>query len=269
LGVLWLYDLPTWQMGLLIVGAFTVLSVVGLYATRRFVIMITGPRPGHNEGVDAYIAAAAVFYGLVAGLIAVAAWQQYANYDDKVTQEAGAIATLYRDVATYPEPYASSLTEELRAYTRAVIEGWPLLQHGVVPAQPAALLDTFQATLYSFDPKNDRERIIHAAAIEEFERMIELRRLRLHDKDTGLPVTMWVVVVVGGILTVFLTYFLALERFRVHLTMTIVSGILVSLLIFMIAAVDHPFRGGVSIGPDSFQLVYDQLESQGPTKQRP
>lgn len=53
----------------------------------------------------------------------------------------------------------------------------------------------------------------------------------------------------------FLTYFLALERFKVHLVMTIVSGILVSLLIFMIAAVDHPFRGGVSIGPtpsDSF-----------------
>jgi hypothetical protein len=51
--------------------------------------------------------------------------------------------------------------------------------------------------------------------------------------------------------------------------MTIVSGILVSLLIFMIAAVDHPFRGGVSIGPDAFQLTYDQLESQALTTKRP
>jgi len=264
--VLWLYDLPTWLMGLLIVVAFTILSVAGLYATRRFVITITGPRPGHNEGVDAYIAAAAVFYGIVAGLIAVAAWEQYASFDDKVTQEAGTVAMLYRDIATYREPYGSRLREELRAYTRAVIEAWPLLQHGVVPPRPAALLNTFQATFYSFDPKNERERIIHAAAIEEFERMIELRRLRLHDKDAGLPPALWAVVIIGGILTIFLTYFLALERFRVHVAMTIVSGILVSLLIFMIAAVDHPFRGGVSIGPDSFQLVYDQLESQGIAK---
>ncbi|MBV9332558.1 MAG: DUF4239 domain-containing protein [Candidatus Eremiobacteraeota bacterium] len=264
--MLWLYDLPTWLMGLMIVVTFTALSVAGLYATRRFVVTITGPRPGHNEGVDAYIAAAAVFYGIVAGLIAVAAWEQYSNYDDKVTQEAGTIAVLYRDVATYPEPYGTRLKQELRAYTRAVIDGWPLLQHGVVPPKPAALLNTFQGTFYSFDPKNERERIIHTAAIEEFERMIELRRLRLHDKDAGLPEALWAVVIIGGILTVFLTYFLALERFRVHVAMTIVSSILVSLLIFMIAAVDHPFRGGVSIGPDSFQLVYEQLESQGTVK---
>jgi hypothetical protein len=256
-------------MGLLIVAAFTTLSVAGLYATRRAVLSITGPGPGHNEGVDAYIAAAAVFYGIVAGLIAVAAWEQFASYDDKVTQEAGTIATLYRDVATYHEPYGSRLSDELRAYTRSVIEGWPLLQHGVVPPQPSALLNAFQATFYSFDPKNERERIIHAAAIEEFERMIELRRLRLHDKDAGLPEAMWAVVIIGGVLTIFLTYFLALERFGVHLTMTIVSAILVSLLIFMIAAVDHPFRGGVSIGSDSFQLVYDQLESQRLTTKGP
>lgn len=267
--MLWLYDLPTWLMGLLIVAVFTAFSVGGLYATRRWVIAITGPRPGHNEGVDAYIAAAAVFYGIVAGLIAVAAWGQYASYDDKVTDESGAVAMLYRDIATYPEPYGSRLRGELRDYTHAVIEGWPLLQHGVVPPQPAALLNAFQATLYSFDPKNERERIIHAAAIEEFERMIELRRLRLHDKDAGLPEAMWAVVIIGGILTILLTYFLALERFRVHLVMTIVSGILVSLLIFMIAAVDHPFRGGVSIGPDSFQLVYDQLEANPLSKTRP
>jgi hypothetical protein len=267
--MLWLYDLPTSLLGLLIVGAFTALAVAGLYSTRGFVQAITGPRPGHNEGVDAYIGASAVFYGIVAGLIAVAAWEQFANYDDRVTQEAGTVATLYRNVATLPEPYGPKLRQELRAYTRAVIEGWPLLQHGVVPPKPAALLNTFQATFYSFDPKTERDRIIYSSAVDEFDRMIELRRLRLHDKDAGLPAPLWAVVILGGILTVFLTYFLALERFKVHIVMTIVSGILVSLLIFMIAALDHPFRGEVSIGPDAFQLVYDQLESQRLTRTPP
>lgn len=267
--MLWLYDLPTWLMGLLIVGVFTALSVAGLYATRRFVMAITGPRPGHNEGVDAFIAAAAVFYGIVAGLIAVAAWQEFSTYDDNVTREAASIGTLYRNVATYREPYGSKLQNELRAYTKAVIDGWPLLQHGVVPPQPAALLNTFQATFYSFEPKTEREKIIHASAIDQFDRLIEWRRLRLHEKDAGLPTALWAVVIIGGMLTVFLTYFLALERFKVHLAMTLVCGILVSLLIFMIAAVDHPFRGGVSIGSDSFQLVYDQLESQHLTTDTP
>ncbi|HEY2476318.1 MAG TPA: hypothetical protein VGI19_16135 [Candidatus Cybelea sp.] len=267
--LLWLYDLPAWLMGLLIVGCFTALSVAGLYATRGFIKAISGPREGHNQGVDAYIGAAAVFYGIVSGLIAVAAWEQFASYDDKVTQEAGAIATLYRNVVTYPEPYGSTLTDELRAYTRAVIDGWPLLQRGVVPPQPGTLLNTFQATFYSFEPKAERDKIIHASAVDEFDRMLELRRLRLHDKDAGLPSSLWAVVILGVVLTVFLTYFLALERFQLHVAMTILSSILVSLLIFMIAAVDHPFRGEVSIGPDAFQLVYDQLESERFTTRRP
>ncbi len=256
-------------MGVLIIGSFTGLSVAGLYATRGLVVAISGPGPGHKEGVDAYIGAAAVFYGIVAGLIAVAAWEQFSSYDDKVTQEAGAVATLYRNVVTYPEPYGSKLTGELRAYTLAVISGWPLLQHGVVPPKPAATLNAFQTTFYSFEPKTERDRIIHASAVEELDRMIELRRARLHDKDVGLPAPLWTVVILGGILTVFLTYFLALERFKLHLVMTIVSATLVSLLIFMIAAVDHPFRGEVSIGPDAFQLVYDQLESQRLTTNHP
>lgn len=267
--MLWLYDLPTWQMGLLIVGAFTAVSVAGLYVTRNFVSSISGPRRGHNEGVDAYIGAAAVFYGIVAGLIAVAAWEQFASYDDKVTQEAGAVATLYRNVATFPRPYGPRLTEELRAYTGAVIDGWPLLQRGVIPPRSAALLNVFQATFYAFEPKTERDRIIYASAVDEFDRMLELRRLRLHDKDVGLPAPLWAVVILGGILTIFLTYFLALERFKLHLVMTIVSGVLVSLLIFMIASLDHPFRGEVSIGPDAFQLIYSQLESQTLSTNRP
>jgi hypothetical protein len=249
-------------MGLLIVGSFTIFAVAGLYATRGFVRAITGPHPGHNEGVDAYIGAAAVFYGIVAGLIGVAAWEQFASYDDTVTQEASAVATLYRNVATFPEPYGSELTKELRAYTKAVIDGWPLLQHGIIPPKPAALLNTFQATFYSFDPKTERDRIIYASSVDEFNRMVELRRLHLHEKDVGLPAPLWAVVILGGTLTVFLTYFLALERFSVQVAMTIVSGIFVSLLLFMIVAVDHPFRGELSIGPGAFQLTYDQLESQ-------
>jgi hypothetical protein len=267
--MLWLYDLPTWQMGLLIVGAFTAVSVAGLYLTRGLVQAISGPRQGHNEGVDAYIGAAAVFYGIVAGLIAVAAWEQFSSYDDKVTQEAGTVATLYRNVATFPEPYGSKLGGELRAYTRAVIDSWPLLQRGIVPPKPDALLNVFQATFYSFDPKTERDRIIYTSAVAEFDRMIELRRLRLHDKDVGLPASLWAVVILGGLLTVFLTYFLALERFKLHLVMTVVSGILVSLLIFMIASLDHPFRGEVSIGSDAFQLVYNQLQSQTLTRDHP
>lgn len=32
-------------------------------------------------------------------------------------------------------------------------------------------------------------------------------------------------------------------------------------LIFLVAAMDYPFRGEVSIGPEAFQLIYTSLMS--------
>jgi hypothetical protein len=41
--------------------------------------------------------------------------------------------------------------------------------------------------------------------------------------------------------------------------MVLLASSLIGLLIFLTAAMDNPFRGEVSIGPDAFVVVYDQL----------
>jgi len=46
---------------------------------------------------------------------------------------------------------------------------------------------------------------------------------------------------------------------HVHVLLSGVLSIFLGIVIFLIAAMDNPFRGDVSVGPDSFQLVYDSL----------
>jgi hypothetical protein len=92
--------------------------------------------------------------------------------------------------------------------------------------------------------------------------MYELRRLRLHNVEVGLPASLWFAVLLGGALTVVLSYFMAIERFVVHVVMTVFTAMMVGILIFMIVVVDHPLRGKAGIGPGAFELVYDQLESR-------
>jgi len=35
------------------------------------------------------------------------------------------------------------------------------------------------------------------------------------------------------------------------------------LMIFLLAAMDHPFRGDLSVTPHAFQMVYEQLMKPG------
>ena len=190
--LLWLYDLPSWLVAILIVGTFTALSIAGLYATRGIVRSIAGDPPGHNEGVDTYIGAAVLFYGLIAGLIAVAVWEQYTANDANTNDEASRLAALYSDVRTYREPYASKLTNELRDYTRFTIDvAWPQYRRGKIQPHAVQQLRHFEETLYSFEPSNVREQVVDASAIGEFNAMLELRRQRLHNLDAGLPTALW------------------------------------------------------------------------------
>lgn len=259
--MLWIYDLPTWLLGLLIVGGFTLLSLGGLYATRRLIRRVVGSSTGvASEGVDVFINSAVLIYGLIAGLLAVAVWEQYARVDDQVSSEANALATIYRDASAYPEPWRGKLTAEIRTYVRYLIDvAWPLQRKGIVPDSGVRFVNAIEYTLYAYEPKSEGQKILATSAVDEFNRYLEFRRARLYLINSGLPGPLWAVIMIGAVITIVLTYFLALERWSAHIIMTTFTAIIISLLIFMIAVMDHPFRGEVSVGPDAFELVYQQL----------
>jgi hypothetical protein len=49
------------------------------------------------------------------------------------------------------------------------------------------------------------------------------------------------------------------EEVQVHLLLGGAMSLFLGIVIFMIAALDNPFHGEVSVGPDPIQLVYETL----------
>jgi hypothetical protein len=50
-----------------------------------------------------------------------------------------------------------------------------------------------------------------------------------------------------------------LASLRVHALFTALIAALLALLIFITAAMDNPFRGSFGLGPDAYELTYQQL----------
>jgi hypothetical protein len=256
----WVYDIPLVWFGLCVVGAFAGLSVLGLYLTRPLVARLVGPPPGVNDVVSYYFAAVGVFYGLTIGLIAVATWQAYSDSDKAVGSEAAALAALYRDASSYPEPIATDLKALIKEYTRYVIEeAWPMQKRGEVPSGGTERISLFQNRLYTFEPTTPGQQAIHSETLRAFNRVVELRRARLQAVTAGLPATLWWVVIIGSVMTIASGFLFHLSKFRIHMILTVIMASLMGLLAFLIAAMDNPFRGEVSIGPDAFSLVYKGL----------
>jgi Protein of unknown function (DUF4239) len=258
--MLWLYDMPTWLLFLVVVGAFVLFGIGGLFATRKLVRALVGGRVTKAEGVDVFVGAVGVFYGLIAGLIAVAVWEQYATIDDRVAEEASSIGALYRQAEEFPPPARGELMTSIKALTYdTMTSGWERQRRGEIAIKVNPYLDRITSVLYRFQPANVDEAAIQQATMSEFEKLYELRRRRLHDASAGLPASLYAVVLIGGVLTIGLTYLLALERMRLHVVMTGIASAMIGLVVFMIVVMDHPFRGEVSIGPEDFEQAYSVL----------
>ncbi len=256
----WVYNLPNWLFGLLCMGAFTAFGLVGLPLTRGFVRRVHRVDHSHNDIVSYYLAAVTVFYGITLGLVAVGTWTNYSNVQDRVDHEAQTLASLYRDASCYPDPTRTVLTDDLKAYTREVIDrSWPLQRQGIMPTGTNQMMDKFQMDLIAFVPKDAREQIFHAETFRQFNVFVEARRARLESIYMNLPRALWWMVILGSLISISITFFFDLRSQSMHRWMTGAMSALLGLMIFLVATLDNPFRGKVAVGPESLERVYDTL----------
>ena len=146
----WLYSVPTWLSGTLTVVAFVAFGLAGLYLTRGWVRRLDNPEDhAYNHIVGFYMAGVTVLYAVCAGLLAIGAWATYSDVQGKVDHEATALGALYRDIGAYPEPARTILQQDLRTYTRQVIDvGWPMQRRRNRSQQRERGVERLSATLY-------------------------------------------------------------------------------------------------------------------------
>lgn len=246
---------------LLFAAVFVGFTWLGLVLIRPWVRRYAADQPDWNHLIRAISAIFVVFYGVTLAMIAVSVYQSFAAANQVVGREAAALGTLYRDVSNYPEPIRGELQAMLRDYTRYVIEeAWPAQQRGVIPEEGTARVTAFQERLLSFQPQTQAEGVLHAETIGQFGVFfVDYRRQRLQSVSTGLPAVLWFVVGVGAVLNAVLTCLFDVKRLSVHLLLAGIVSLFVAQMVFMIVALDNPFRGEVSVGPDAFQLVQRSL----------
>jgi hypothetical protein len=260
-----IFDLPLALTGPAIVGALCLFALAGLAVVRRRVL----PRLHiqHEDGhfTSTMVESVMVFYGLAVALMAVNVSQTYSDVSKLVSGEATALASLYRDVSAYPEPLRQGLQHELRDYVRYVIEeAWPLQRRGQTPGGGVERLNRFQAILVAFEPSTEGQKILHGETLRAYNQMITARRLRLDAVGTGLPAVMWAVIVVGALISLSAAFFFKVEDARLQTILVTLLAVFMGLVIFMILALDRPFRGDLGLSAEPYQLIFDQL-MKGPS----
>jgi hypothetical protein len=260
----WVYDLPNWLFGSLTVVVFVLIGIGGLYLTRDWAQRLHVVDHSHNDIVGFYLAAVTVFYGITLALLAVGTWTTYSEVQGKIDHEATSLGSLYSDISAYPEPLRGMLRDDLRRYTRQVIDvGWPLQRRGIVPNNATSILKDFQEHLMSFEPQTERQKILAVEAYAAYNELTQSRQARLNSVTEEMPGPLWVLVIAGALVCVAVTWCFHTGSFGMHFWMTVLFSALLGLMIYLIAALDNPYRGRISVSPEPLERVYQQLMSSG------
>jgi len=255
-----LFDLPLLVTGLAIVGILCLFANGGLLLVRRRMLPRLRVQVADSEFTGAMMQCVMVFYGLAVALIAVSVWQTYSDVSKIVSGEASALNALYRDVTSYPEPIRQELQKDLREYTDQVIQyAWPMQRKGKTPTAGFVHMTRFQAALNKFEPATEGQKILHAETLRAYNLLIQARRMRLDAATTALPGVMWGVIVAGAFIGLSSSFFFKVEDARLHRILVTLLAIFMGLVIFMIFALDRPFRGDLGLSSEPYQLIYDQL----------
>jgi Protein of unknown function (DUF4239) len=257
-----IHDVPAWVIGPVCVLGFVVPAIVGLWLVHRKIHqrLKLGETLVDNGVVGWFFSGTLTIYGITLGLIAVTTWESSSRVAGVASREAATIAALYRDTSGFASPLREELHGKLHEYTRFVIEkAWPAQRRGEILGDGNRLLDEFQSQLFANAPNTESLRILQGEAIKTYNELVELRRQRTDAVNEGVPRVVWAVILLGGVLTIAMSFCFQVQLFRLHLLLTTGLATMVGLLVFLIAALDRPYRGAVSVEPTAYQIVLETV----------
>ncbi len=249
---LFLYDMPNWAIGLLFTMGWAALGWGGYVLLHR--LRPLNVAEGDRNLAIALLAVVATVNSLLLAFAAIAVWQTYSDAGDAVSAEATAMGQLSRDLAIYDTEPSHQAREQLKAYARMVVDQeWPAMRRDEPDEDAWLALDQLFRAIGKMQPATPREQALMPEIWARTNELVKFRRDRLGSADDQVPGTLWIVVVLGTVLTLLPTYVLPRTRFN-----EVAIGMLsfsMGLMFFFIAAMDRPFAGQEGIGPQPFESM--------------
>lgn len=212
-------------------------------------------RRNANEMIGLTLTAFCTLYGILLGLLAVEAYQDFSAVGDVVSKEALAIAALHQDFEGFPQPTRSELQERLRDYAREAIDAaHPPPDIPQDPHSSSRALTALFQQIMNFQPKLRSHEMVQTETFTRLNALVEHRRYLIAAGQEGIPSALWWVVCLGGFLLIALLCIFDMEP-HVHLILSGAMALFMGSVVFLIAALDNPFNGGLTIDSAPIEAV--------------
>ncbi len=261
--MLFLTTNPLWVAAVILLIPTTVFEMVGPAVVRRYVTLER--LRSNNEVAGFKFATVGVIYAVLLAFAIVIVWERYNQADNEVANEASAAATVFRLTQGLDQEHGAAIRKATTGYLmEAVAKDWPAMDRGTSSRDVTTALSAIYTATLKYHAFNANEALVVAEILRDVDRISEMRRQRLVAASGIVPGIIWTVLFTGAFVTISFTFFFGTANL---LAQSIMSGAL-SILIFggllTIVAIDHPFSGSVTVGPEALVAIINDFGDTAP-----
>jgi hypothetical protein len=244
----------TYPMAVAIVLAAAFFAALLTLLVRRKV-HIDALRRHHEIGSAVFLQMGVVFAVLLA-FVFNQVWGEYNAADEAIARECGNLRVAALLANNLPDAAAKTVKNLIAIYISSVItDEWPAMeqrQDSIVAETHLRELALGVTRLPAVDQQDIETRAEIISLLREAQ---EHRETRLYEMTSGLPPTLWVMLLLfSGTLLGFL-FFFGMENVGSQMAFTGVFAASLALVLVILGMLNYPFEGGMALQPTAFQTA--------------
>lgn len=251
-----LLELPV-VLSFLIVGTVSaLLASLGLKLVRRK--FSAEMMKEHHEVAGFIFNAFGLIYAVLIAFVVFATWTDFDGTKKNIEMEASCLSDLFFDAQGFPEPLKTSVQTSIVEYTQMVInEEWSYLARDERSPSGLKATQKLWSAYLSADVKSLPNQPLYQESLKRLNNLGEYRRLRVFSAVNTIPFAIWLVLIIGAVISITYTYFFGTKNLTAQYIMTAVLSFTTGLILFLIYILDHPFTGYNKITPEAFDMVLE------------
>ena len=204
-----------------------------------------------------------LLYGVVVAFVVFVTWGGYDDAKKNLQMEANETVDIFHSAEAFPEPVSKTIKQGLMDYVASVYnDELKRMSAGEMSLYSGGPLSKLITLIYKMDETSVPNREVYAEALKRLNSLAEYRRLRIFAGNDTVPLAVWLVLLISGLITVSYTYFFGMKNIRSQYLMTAALTVTITLILVLIYILDHPFTGASRISAEPLKEVMEMMQRQ-------
>src|SRR5882724_7163806 len=206
-----LLNLPI-EISFLIVSVITTfVALVGLRFVRKK--YSTEVLKENHEVAAIIFNAFGLFYGVIMAFVVFVTWSGYDDATKNLQMEANEADDIFHITKTFPDPARGMIQQGLIDYIASVYnDELKRMSQGDISLQSNRSMARLITVFYQIDDKSVPNRELYAESLTRLNNLAQYRRIRIFAGNDTVPFAVWLVLLIGGVITITYTYFFGMRN---------------------------------------------------------